>query len=254
MPDPYEDEELAALYDTINGWDASDDFYLRLVLSANSVLDVGCGTGTLLKAARDNGHTGRLCGLDPADGMLAQARDRPDVEWVRGTLGTVPFAGEFDLVVMTGHAFQILLTDDEARALLDGVRQALTPTGRFAFETRNPAVRGWERWNPADASEITDAAGRTVVVTHEVESVVDGVVRFSETYSGPWEQPRVTWASLRFLPAPELDELLGDRGFVVTERYGWWDRTPFTENSREVITITHPLVPSLPAVPPADAR
>ncbi|MEV0679722.1 class I SAM-dependent methyltransferase [Actinosynnema sp. NPDC050436] len=240
MVDPFEDERLAALYDTINGWDASDEFYLRLVMSASSVLDVGCGTGTLLAAARATGHTGRLCGLDPADGMLDQARRRDDVEWVRGTLGSTAFADEFDLVVMTGHVFQIFLTDDEVRAQFAGVRRALTGGGRFAFETRNPAVRGWERWNPANATEITDEEGNRVVVAHEVESVVDGVVRFSETFTGPWEEPRVGWASLRFLPAPELDELLRDSGFRVDERYGWWDRSAFAEDSREIITVARP--------------
>ncbi|MEK8169819.1 winged helix-turn-helix transcriptional regulator [Streptomyces sp. M19] len=51
-------------------------FYLPLVMSARSVLDVGCGTGALLRGARENGHTGRLCGLDPAVGMLEVARTR----------------------------------------------------------------------------------------------------------------------------------------------------------------------------------
>jgi len=43
------------------------------VMGAASVLDVGCGTGSMLHAARDAGHKGRLCGLVPAPGMLAQA-------------------------------------------------------------------------------------------------------------------------------------------------------------------------------------
>jgi len=49
-------------------------------------LDVGCGTGALLHQARESSHCGRLCGLDPADGMLKQARARSDIEWVLGDL------------------------------------------------------------------------------------------------------------------------------------------------------------------------
>lgn len=42
---------------------------------------------------------------------------------------------------MTGHAFQVLLTEGEVRAALAAVRTALVPGGTFVFETRNPDVR-----------------------------------------------------------------------------------------------------------------
>jgi len=70
----------AAWYDVLNPWGPSDDFYLDLVMSAACVLDVGCGTGRLLHRAREAGHTGRLCGLDPDPAMLEQARARTDIE------------------------------------------------------------------------------------------------------------------------------------------------------------------------------
>jgi len=61
----YSDEHAAALYELLNPRAASDDFYFALVMEAGSVLDVGCGTGALLRRARDAGHAGRLCGVDP---------------------------------------------------------------------------------------------------------------------------------------------------------------------------------------------
>ena len=67
----------------------ADDFYLGLVMSAQAVLDVGCGTGTVLRRARAAGHGGRLVGLDPAAAMLDQARTCADVDWMLGDLGTV---------------------------------------------------------------------------------------------------------------------------------------------------------------------
>jgi ubiquinone/menaquinone biosynthesis C-methylase UbiE len=44
-------------------------------MGAGSVLDVGCGTGTLLGRAREAGHSGRLRFLDPAAlaGFLEEA-------------------------------------------------------------------------------------------------------------------------------------------------------------------------------------
>ncbi|HTR59635.1 MAG TPA: class I SAM-dependent methyltransferase [Casimicrobiaceae bacterium] len=109
----FSDAALAALYDAFCAGSPDFAFYLPMVMSARSVLDIGCGTGALLHATREAGHAGRLCGLDPADGMLQQARKRSDIDWILGDLSTVAWDREFDLVVMTGHAFQVLLGDDE---------------------------------------------------------------------------------------------------------------------------------------------
>jgi SAM-dependent methyltransferase len=134
----YSDDEAAALYGVLNPWGPSDDFYLALVIEATSVLDVGCGTGALLHRARQAGHAGRLCGLDPDPASLGVARRRTDIEWVAGTAASMAFDSEFDLAVMTGHAFQVLVGNDEVRASLTAIRHALAGGGRFAFETRNP--------------------------------------------------------------------------------------------------------------------
>ncbi len=110
-----EDLRLAQVYDPLDP-DRSDlDVYVALAgeLAARSVLDVGCGTGALLHRAREAGHVGRLVGLDPAKGMLVVARTRSDIEWILGDLSSVDWKQEFDLIVMTGHAFQVFVEDDE---------------------------------------------------------------------------------------------------------------------------------------------
>lgn len=234
----FEDRYLASLYDRLCVDRGDENFYLQLMHSAPSVLDVGCGTGTLLNRARAAGHRGRLCGLDPADGMLEQARRHPDIEWFQGTLPEAGFEREFDLIVMTGHAFQVLLTDDDVREFLGAAERALATGGRLAFETRNPLVRAWEGWTPDDVTQIRDDTGATVRVWHEVESVEGELVTFSETYaSDTFDQPLVSRSTLRFLPAESLDALLGGAGLAVDERYGDWDRSLFTPTSREIITV-----------------
>jgi SAM-dependent methyltransferase len=237
----YADLELAQLYDALNEWADCDDFYLDLVMSARNVLDVGCGTGRLLRAARTAGHTGRLTGVDPAAAMLVQARRAaPDVEWVLGDLESVRWHGEFDLAVMTGHAFQELLGDEEVRRLLEGVRSALAPGGRFVFETRNPAARPWEAWTPDRVREITDPYGDEVRVWHEVLGPMTGDrLTFTETFSGGrWERDRISRSTLRFLDADALDVFLGEAGFGVEARYGDWRRGAYAPAaSREIVTV-----------------
>ena len=45
------------------------------------MLDVGCGTEALLHRARQAGHAGRLCGVDPDPASLGAARRRTDIQW-----------------------------------------------------------------------------------------------------------------------------------------------------------------------------
>ncbi|MEV6111970.1 class I SAM-dependent methyltransferase [Streptomyces sp. NPDC052109] len=236
----FTDLTLAALYDNLNPWGPGDDFYLGLVRQARSVLDIGCGTGRLLRKARAEGHQGRLMGLDPAAAMLVQARRaRPDVEWVLGDTRVRCWEREFDLAVMTGHAFQELVGDEEIRSCLRAVRAALGADGRFVFETRNPDARAWERWSPDRVYEITDPDGAPVRVWHEVRQPLHrGRVRFTETYEGEgWPEPRVSHSVLRFLDRETLDGFLGEAGLAVVERYGDWDRGPVTPKAPEIITV-----------------
>jgi SAM-dependent methyltransferase len=234
----YDDPYLASLYDLENGWGADNAFYLGYVRSARDVVDNGCGTGVVLAAAQRAGHQGRLVGLDPAAGMLAQARRHFGVEWRQTTLVEAGYEAEFDLVIMTGHAFQELLGDDEIRAFLAAAARALRNGGRLAFETRNPLVRAWEQWNPDQVFEFTDPHGRALREWHEVLSCDEELVTFTETVAcDAWPAPKVSRSTLRFLPAQHLDHLLCAAGFGIDERYGDWDRSLMTPTSREIITI-----------------
>ena len=234
----FSEPKLTELYDAFCAGREDFGFYLPLLMSAKSVLDVGCGTGELLRLAREAGHTGRLCGLDPAEAMLDQARKRADVEWVHGDLASVDWGREFDLVVMTGHAFQVLVEDDQLRSSLAAIRSALTEDGRFAFETRNPSARGWEAWTPDNAVEILHN-GSAVRMAHQVETpVAEDVVSFTATYTSPsWGGPLISRSTLRFLDADSLSSFLSGAGLIIEEQFGDWDRQPLTNTSPEIITV-----------------
>ena len=234
----FSEPRLTELYDAFCAGRPDFAFYLPLVMSAKSVLDVGCGTGELLRLAREAGHAGRLCGLDPAEAMLQVAQQRRDVEWVHGDLASVDWHREFDLVVMTGHAFQVLVDDDQLRASLAAIRSALTDDGRFVFETRNPPARGWEAWTPDNAVEIVHN-GRLVRMAHQVDTpVVGDTVSFTATFTSPsWDRPEVSRSTLRFLDANSLSSFLSDAGLTIDEQFGDWDRQPLTDTSPEIITV-----------------
>ncbi|KOX15875.1 trans-aconitate 2-methyltransferase [Nocardiopsis sp. NRRL B-16309] len=241
--------DLAELYDYFSFWRCSpqDDFYLDLVMGARRVLDVGCGTGKLQRVARERGHGGRLVGLDPARAMLEVARrGRGDVEWVLGDLARGPedgscLEGGFDLVVMSGHAFQVFTTDEELRAHLAAVRRVLTARGRFVFETRNPGARGWRAWDPELVRTVRGPGGRLARCVHRLVGVESDLVTFTSDYSVQgWQGTLGSRSTLRFLDAPALNGFLAEAGLRVSAQYGYWDRRPLTATSQEIITFARP--------------
>jgi SAM-dependent methyltransferase len=240
VDDAYGDPRIAALYDPLNPWGPGDDFYLELVMSAGSVLDLGCGTGLILRRAAASGHPGVLVGVDPAAAMLAEAaRAHPAGTWQLGAAQTVDVGRRFELVIMTGHAFQVLLSDDDVRQVLANVRRHLVPSGRFAFETRNPAARGWERWADAYSTTVTDRSGRSVEVElSHVRTIEPDFVVFTGTFRFPGEEaPLTSTSTLRFIDPEHLRALVEEAGFRIDGWFGDWDRTPVTPSSPEVIVI-----------------
>jgi SAM-dependent methyltransferase len=192
----------------------------------------------LLKRARETGHSGRLCGVDPDEAALKLARRREDIEWVAGVAATMTFSQEFEVAVMTGHAFQCLVTDDDVRTSLASIRRTLSNGGRFVFETRNPSARAWETWRPENATDVVDLSGRELRISHDVEDVSGEIVTFTETTAEPGGAPlRVDRAALRFLTVDALEAFLREAGFVIEAEFGGWSREPLAPASPEIIVI-----------------
>lgn len=96
------------------------------------LLDLGCGTGTLLAAIAARQPTARLTGIDPDPRMLAVARRRlpAAVQLQRGFAQELPFPDSSIDVVVSTLVFHHL-TDPAKRTALAELSRALTPGGRL---------------------------------------------------------------------------------------------------------------------------
>jgi len=96
-----------------------------------AILDVGCGTGKLLKSARVRFPDARLVGVDAAEEMVKYARSSTPagtIEFRQATAEDLPFPnGSFDLVLstMTFHHWQ-----NQAQGAAE-VARVLAPGGRW---------------------------------------------------------------------------------------------------------------------------
>jgi 2-polyprenyl-3-methyl-5-hydroxy-6-metoxy-1,4-benzoquinol methylase len=226
MPDlHYVHPDLAALYDADCGWSADRDFYLSLAgTPPQRILDLGCGTGLICDAYAALGH--EVTGVDPAPAMLEVARLKPhgaDIEWVLSTAQDFCSAKRFDLIIMTGHAFQVLLDDEDIRATFDMVRTHLAPSGRFVFESRNPAIDWFSRWN---SSHLVAGEGHTVTCTLRSLHRDKNKLTFEQRYefSG---QTLTSRSELLFLDREEIEDHIRACGLSVESVFGDWHGEPF---------------------------
>ena len=103
-----------------------------------SVLDVGCGTGTLaIEAYRSVGATGHVYGIDPGNNQLARARAKARragfaIDFQPGVIERLPFA-DHSLDVVLSTFMMHHLTDDLKRVGLAEIRRVLKPEGRLVI-------------------------------------------------------------------------------------------------------------------------
>jgi len=232
--------DMAVLYDSFNGHGADRDFYLSLAHSPCRILDLGCGTGSVALGLASLGHA--VTGLDPAPGMLdvARAKDKAGtVRWIAGDARDFALGETFDLIIMTGHVFQVFLDDAETLAVLSSARRHLADGGRLVFESRNPCAQAWENWTEERTRETAVVLGiGPVEVYYQVREACADFVRFDAVFtlleSG---ELRIGESTLRFPDRDLIAQLLEAAGFTSVTWLGDWDGTPLTPHSPEIIVV-----------------
>lgn len=236
----YRDPRLADFYDLDNGW-ADDTRYCEgLARNARTVLDLGCGTGLLAAACAE--FCEKVVGVDPAAAMLNIARKRPGgdkVRWVEGDGRTVRLGEKFDLIMLTGHAFQVFLTDADQLAALQTIAAHLAPEGRFIFDSRNPRGQEWLEWSPRDSLRTVEHPRHGTVESWNdyAHDAATGVVTYDTYYRLPDDTLLAAKSQIRFTAQDHLAALIADSGLVVDKWLGDWQGHDFTPTMKEIIPI-----------------
>ena len=231
----YQNPQIAAIYEMANPWAEDGEFYLSLAgTQPCSVLDLGCGTGTLCCALAQRGH--QVTGVDAAAAMLTVARSKryaEHVEWVESSAQKYRSQRRFDLIVMTGHAFQVLLGDSEMLAVLETMQRHLKEGGRVAFESRNPRID----WVGAWTGRCRALGDGQITETIQITGAEGEFISFQTSYRTPGGT-LTTASTLRFPSREQVAELISRSGLVVRDVFGEWSAGSFEpERSREMIFI-----------------
>jgi len=175
----YEQGWLGRLHHDIA--DRTADLAVSVRAAPVRVLDVGCGTGYLLRRlAREYPQASELAGVDPAPAMIAAARQAADDGRLRYRVGTaerLPFDdGAFDLIVST-------TSFDHWQDQLAGLRECtriLAPGGSLVLADLfspllRPTLLAGRRGKARSrqrASRLLSTAGFTVLAWHDVYATV----------------------------------------------------------------------------------
>lgn len=216
--------ELAPLYDFMftNQSQATEYFNRQTYETKNaisprlvhsSVLEVGCGTGSLL--ARLETDYEYVYGIEQHEEMIRIASQKvDDSELIHGRLETVNIDVDFDGVVLYEYLISEMVDVDEILLLLKRVNDVLIPGGAVVFDV----ITDTDIIMTDSVSRIEDEEYRLIVESSGEETEQENVYRKTldmdiiELQTGH-ETSVKTSITCRVFDIDEIDTLVHDSGF-----------------------------------------
>jgi SAM-dependent methyltransferase len=130
-------DRFARFYDAVMGERAQARAFIRRLILKNSpeaktVLDLACGTGTLIKSLSAKYE---VYGLDVSRAMLAVARKKvPEGRFFRQDIASFRLLRKFDVILCIFDSLNHVLTFAGWKKTFRRVRSHLNPRGLFVFD------------------------------------------------------------------------------------------------------------------------
>jgi SAM-dependent methyltransferase len=230
--------EIASHYDD----DSTGMFHPAVVELTADFLASLAGEGRALEFAIGTGRIGLplsqrgvpVAGIELSADMAAQLQKKPGAEAIDVTIGDMTSTrvdGSFRLVYLVFNTIGNLVTQDAQVECFINAAAHLEPGGCFVIEVLVPRLRSLP---PGETAQVFDFSpthigfdeidvARQLGVSHHIWFRDDGPQRFST----PW---RLVW------PA-ELDLMARIAGMRLRERWAGWDRSPFTGESWQHVSV-----------------
>jgi SAM-dependent methyltransferase len=230
-------EDAAAVYDE---YDHRDDTlatvaFLEQLAGGGPALELAIGTGRVALPLAAQGI--RVDGIDLSPAMVAKLRAKPGGDQIAVTMGDfadVPVRGTYRLIFLVFNTLFNLLTQDDQVRCFENVAAHLTQDGAFVVEAFVPTwltrLRN-DQYVDAEAIGVNEVhldVGRHDPVTQRLEE--SHVVLSAE---GVRVYPIVT----RYAWPSELDLMARIAGLRLKDRWGGWNREPFTATSSTHVSV-----------------
>lgn len=204
--------------------------------------------GTALELAIGTGRIGlplhaigvEVTGIDASEEMVARLRDKPGGEGIEVVIGD--FADvevgkrTWPLAYLTFNTLFALLTQERQIECFRNVATALQPGGRFVLDCFIPDLSRFDKFNTRmGVSSIS--SGQTHAYELSIHDPVEQ--RTSSHHVRRLEDGTavVLPVEIRYCWPSEMDLMARLAGLEVEERWGWYDRRPFTAQSGQHVSV-----------------
>ena len=202
------------------------EFYVGLAAEADGpVVELAVGTGRIsIPIAQRTGRP--VIGIDSSSAMLSLARENAAeaniaIDLREGDMRDLDLVEASDLVICPYRALLHLPTWSDRRRVFERVARALRPGGRFAWNAfvfdHHYAARYDGKWQDEPKRHFTQYAPGD----NRVDITLEG---------GPT-------LSLWWVTRSEWNALMDVAGLEAAALYGWFDRRPFDDTSREFVWV-----------------
>lgn len=235
------DADIARHYD-----DSSKDMYAPELLGSTvealaalaheaggTALELGIGTGRVALPLAERGV--RVAGIDLSEPMIAELRRKPGGASIDVTLGsfrTTRLDGTFGLVFGIFNVFTTFTTQEEQ---VEAVANAAAHIGPGGFLVAECWVPDLQRLAPGDRIRAFD-----VSPTHLGFDEYDVAEQRCTSHHYLLDGERVVARGAshhRWLWPSELDLMAQMAGLGLQQRWGTWSGAPFTDESRNAVSI-----------------
>lgn len=235
-PSTYGDD-IADVYDDWHGNldTAGTVSFLASVAGSGPVLELAVGTGRVAIPLVERGLS--VHGLDASEAMVQRLRGKPFGDQVIVTMGDMADVavdgGPFSLVFVVFNSFFALLTQEAQVQCFARVADVLGNGGRFVLECFVPDMTLFTRGQRVNATTVELDEVRLDVSRHRRASQRVDSQHLQLTPAGV----RLVPVALRYAWPSELDLMARLAGLRLRERWGGWQRQPFTDDSGVHVSV-----------------
>jgi SAM-dependent methyltransferase len=234
-------------YDLGNKGQVADiPFYLKQIEKyGGPVLELACGTGRITIPIAKEGI--QITALDVSASMLAHARLKSraqglKIDWIEADCRDFRLGERFGLIFFPFNSIAHLHDLEGIESCFSCVRQHLRTEGRFIIDIFQPDLhiltRASEQRYPVTEYPDPDGNGTVVITENNLYDSATQVNRIKWYYGRRGQEgERVELLNMRIFYPRELDGLLHYNGFVIEEKFGDYDGSPFTSAAPKQILI-----------------